>query len=207
MNKQLIIIGAGGHARVVIDTALRLNYKIKGIVDLNYNGKDELILGIPVIGGINVLSDVDADRHTFAVAIGANQARKQQMAHLEQIKRDVVTLIHPQAIVSTREVKIGRGTFLNAGCIVNACAQIGEGTIINTGVIVEHECKVGSFVHLAPNSTLAGRVQVGNESFIGMGATVHPNICIGQNVIIGANSTITLNVDNGQKVVGINRKL
>jgi sugar O-acyltransferase (sialic acid O-acetyltransferase NeuD family) len=207
MEKSLVIIGAGGHSRVVVDTATALGLSIHGIIDINYAGQEEKIIGAPIIGGPDVISSLQLDAHVFAFGIGDNMTRKEHMESLVKLNCEIITLVHPSAIVSKSEVEIGVGSFINAGSIINACAKLGKGTIINSGAIVEHECVLGDFVHIAPNASIAGRVKIGANSFIGMGSCVIPETEIGSGVVVGANATITKNLASNSKVVGINRQL
>jgi sugar O-acyltransferase (sialic acid O-acetyltransferase NeuD family) len=205
MSKKLILVGSGGHARVVLDAALCLQHTIHGIIDLNFKLENEFILGVPVIGGVDLLSQINHDEYLFALAIGDNQEREQLITDLNNLNCEVISLVHPTAILSSQELSIGIATFIGPGAIINAGANIGAGTIINTGAVVEHECKIGDFVHVAPNASIAGRVTVGKGTFIGLGSCVIDKISIGKNVVIGANSTITKNVSDNQKVGGVNK--
>jgi len=207
MDKSLIIIGSGGHSRVVIDTALELNINVYGVIDINYTGTKEQIIGIPVIGGLDVIDSLQLENHVFAFGIGDNLTRKAHMESLDKLNCEIITMIHPSAVVSKSEVEIGAGSFINARAIVNACTKIGRGAIINSAAVIEHECIIGEFVHVAPNAALAGRVKVGANSFIGIGSSVIQETEIGEGVIVGANATITKNITAHLKVVGNNKQL
>ena len=207
MNKKLVIVGAGGHARVVLDTALLLNHRIHGILDLQFNESGEYILGIPVIGGTELLKQLNPDEFMIAIAIGDNHSRANWHDKVQSHGFELCTLIHPTANLSEQEMKIEPGVFINAGAVINACVSIGTGTIINTGAIIDHECEIGKFVHVAPGCSIAGRVKIGDSSFIGIGAAIIDKITIGSRAIIGANSTISKAVNEGEKVVGINKRV
>ncbi len=204
--KELIIIGAGGHARPVIDVAISLGHEIIGIIDVNYTGAQERVMGVNVIGGMNRITEFAPDLVQVFIAVGDNTKRKSITEEVISYNFDIPTLVHNSSIVSST-VKMGKGVFINAGAIINAMATIGSGAIINTGVIIEHETLVGDFAHIAPGVSIAGRVGIGACTFIGIGTSVIDKINIGENVIVGTGSTIIKDIESNTKVVGVSRKL
>jgi sugar O-acyltransferase (sialic acid O-acetyltransferase NeuD family) len=201
-SKALIIIGAGGQARVVIDVASELNIKIVGIIDVNFQDKAERILGFQVLGDFAALNQYPPHQVDIAIALGDSHLRSEYYEKVIRHGYRVITMIHPTAIVS-RNAKIGNGVFINAGVIINAGAVIQDNSIINTGVIIEHETVVGKHCHIAPGVKLAGRVKIGDNTFVGIGSTIIDKIMIGDNVVIGAGSVILRDVDSKSTVVGI----
>lgn len=201
--KRLLIIGTGGHARPVIDTALQLGFEIIGLIDLQYTGAEETILGIQVLGGAEVLSTIDKNVLTF-VAIGDNADRKNWINKLTSAGYTLPNLCHPTAIISEHS-KLSSGSFVNAGAIINAKVTLGDGCIINTGVIIDHETDLKAFIHIAPGAIIAGRVKIGELTFVGAGAVIIDKILIGENTVIGANSTIIENISSNSKVVGVSK--
>ena len=197
----MIIIGTGGHARVVAEIAKLSHLEIKGFIDLDYSGEDELILGSPVLGGLDQFKNFSQGISFFA-AIGDNAQRKQVFAQMISQDFMPISLIHPTAIIG-EGVELGAGTLVCAGSIISTNAQIGLNSIINTGVIIDHETTIGSNSHIAPGSRIAGRVKIGAESFVGIGSNVINNINIGSNVIVGAGSVIIRDIPSNSKVVGI----
>jgi sugar O-acyltransferase (sialic acid O-acetyltransferase NeuD family) len=200
--KDLIVIGAGGHARVVIDTALSCGYQNISIIDLNFNGQWEEILGIQVSGNMDVLDSLNS-KNLF-LAIGDNSKRKELYTKLQNQTFQFPSLIHPKSFVSDYS-KIMDGTLVMNGAQINAASTIGKCSIINTSATIDHECTLGDFTHIGPGANIAGRAEIGDMSFIGIGSSVIQNISIGRNVIIGANSTVIENIGDNQKYVGVNK--
>ena len=202
MNR-LFIIGAGGHSRVVIECAVQNNYKIEGIIDINYQNTPEKILNNDVIGNLDALEGM-LDINVF-IALGDNEERKVVHEHCSSKGFKIVNLIHPNAIVSNTETTFGEGIYIGSGAIINPCVSINNGTIINTGAIVEHEVTIGSFSHIAPGTKIAGRVSVGDLSFLGIGSCIIDKVKIGSNVTVGAGSVVTKDINNNLTVVGVNK--
>ena len=203
--KKLLIIGAGGHARPINEIALLHNYDIAGIIDLNYGGGQETILGVPIIGGYATLQSISPEGVHVALAIGDNELRQKEWLKLkEQGYHNFPSLIHPSTIISESAI-IEDAVVICAGAIVNPLVKLGLGSIVNTGAIIDHECEIADFVHLAPGTRLAGRVKVGSKTFIGIGTCVIDKIEIGEGVLIGAGSTIIKPIPSNCKIVGVSK--
>lgn len=197
-NNKLLVVGAGGHAKVVIDCIeVEGKYHVNLIVDdqppvfllKHYKVSERLI-------------DESYKNHNTIVAIGNPTNRKKIV---NQLKSNFVMTIHPSAVIS-KHAKIGVGSQILATAVINAEATVGRHCIINTGAIIEHNCIIEDFVHIAPNATLGGGVKVGESSHIGMGAIVLQNITIGKNTIIGAGAVVTKNIPDNCTAVGIPAK-
>ena len=204
--KDLLIIGTGGHARTVVDTAQLLSYNLAGCIDINYSGKVEDILGVPVIGGFEKLKEYSCKYADVFVAIGDNHERSNIIEKVRDLGYMVVQLVHPTAIISSSSA-IDSGSLICAGAILNAGVKIGVGCIINTGAIVDHESTIDDYTHIAPGVNIAGRVKIGARSFVGIGSRIIDKIEIGNNTVIGAGSIILENVASNTTVVGIHKKL
>lgn len=193
METNLILYGASGHCKVIIDILQNTNTAITAIVDDNPSTK--IILGKTVVlpNQFNFTSDSNV-----ILTIGNNKVRK---ALSTQLKVNFVTAIHPKAILS-RHANIGEGTVVMAGAIINPDVIIGKHCIINTAAIIEHDCKIANFVHVSPSVSLAGGVQVGEGTHIGIGATVIQGIQIGKWATIGAGAVIIKNIPDYAIVVG-----
>ncbi|MFK8038661.1 MAG: acetyltransferase [Crocinitomicaceae bacterium] len=202
-EKEIIIVGAGGHARVVIEIANLLGYVVKGIIDLNFDGQSEIILGVNVIGGVDKLKNISKDTN-IAIAIGDNKIRSKYVLALKKEGFSLPVLIHPAAIVSKTSV-IGNGSLICAGVIITTEVKIGIGSIVNTGSIIDHESEIHDFVHVAPGVCIAGRTKIGRFTFIGIGSSIIDKIEIDENVSIGAGSTIVKNIPSNSKVVGVSK--
>jgi len=200
MNERLIIIGASGHGKVVADIAILLN-QWKTIAFLDDNETIKSCMGYPVIGKTNDFSFYVQDSDFF-VAVGNNQSREEITNYIEKANGNIVTLIHPNAIIGSF-VEIGKGTVIMAGAVINPCAIIGRGCIINTSSIIEHDDFLSDFVHVSPGVHLAGSVSIGYRTWIGIGTTVIQDISIDTDVVIGAASLVIRNIDTSGLYVGI----
>lgn len=205
MKKKIVLIGGGGHAKVVID-AIKCSkkYAIFGIVDPKLRVGDT-VLGVKVLGGDEVLCDMSRKRikHAFIgiASIGKCKLRKEVYKRLKTLNFELPVVVHPKAIVAS-SVELGEGTFVAVRAVVNPCTKIGRNAIINTSSSVDHDCIIGDFVHISPGVTLSGGVKVGDETHIGTGATVIQNLTIGKRCIIGAGQTIRHDMADGSNSFG-----
>lgn len=194
---HLIVLGAGGHAKVVLDAAEQSGaYSQFSFVDPHTRAQT---LGRHQV--FRKVSEVQSATH-FVVAIGDNELRRN--IFFEAIGHGLLpsTIVHPRAIVAP-SASIGAGTVALAGVVINAEAIIGRNCIINTGAIVEHDCRIGDHVHVAPGSTMAGGVDVGDNSLIGVGSTVIPYMRVGANCTVAAGAVVVDNVEDGSTVFGV----
>lgn len=200
-SSAIVIFGGGGRARVCIDL-LRLTggYEIIGVID------DKLppgtsVLGVPVIGGRDRLTDLRARGVRFAVnALGsAEHAEPRLVVHrlLETTGFVQPNLIHPRAMVEP-SVVMGTANHILAGAIVGSAVRLGSGVTVNCGAIASHDSVLDDHVHLAPGAILAGSVHVGAESLVGMGATVYLKVRLGRRVRIKNGSHVFGNVPDGE---------
>lgn len=203
MGKDIVIVGAGGHARIVTEIANLLNYSILGIIDLNYKGQNEEVLGVKVVGGIDKLTDFSNDI-CIAIAIGDNELRSKYFIELNEKGYNLPALVHPSAIIS-KTAMVSAASIISAGVVINTQVKIGLGTIVNTGSIVDHETIIGDFVHVAPGVSVAGRVIVGQLTFVGIGSVIIDQLKIGKGVTIGAGSVIIKNIPDNSKVIGVSK--
>ena len=209
LAKRLVLIGAGGHMKSVLDSALRSNeYKEIVITDPRLIPGTE-ILGCRVVGTDDILKQMKRAGFEYAfVSVGSikdTSLRRRLADNIEQIGFKIPIIIDPSAIIAESAV-IGEGSFVGKGVIVNTDAKIGRYCIINSGSIIEHECCIGDFSHVAVGSTLCGDVFIDNDCLIGSGSVVIQGLRIGKNCIIGANSTVLTDVEDRMKVYGIIKK-
>ena len=200
LTNSLLIIGASGHARVVVD-ALRAAEPALSItvVDDNRALEGLLLQGLPIRTPVDWAREPGA---SFHVAIGHNEDRARCHTAGRANRRTPRTVIHPDATVSPL-AEIGAGTFVAARAVVAPAARLGEGVILNHGAIVDHDCVVGDFSHLAPLAVLGGGVQVGRLVLVGAGAVVLPGRTIGDGVTVGAGAVVTHDVAAGATVTGV----
>jgi sugar O-acyltransferase (sialic acid O-acetyltransferase NeuD family) len=189
---SIIIKGAGGHARVVIDCARAQGRTVECAYDPFNEGE---LYGIPVRSNYN---SVDFPKAAAVVAIGDNAVRRKVSAN---VLHSFTNVIHPSAMISSF-ASIGEGNMILHGSIVQAAARIGNHVILNTGSQVDHDCVISDFVHIAPGVILCGNVHVGEGSFIGTGAIVIPGKKIGAWSIIGAGSVVIDNIPDNVIAVG-----
>lgn len=187
-SDQILIIGAGGHARVVIDVVRAAGFIPVAALDPSSVGSS--CNGVEVIGGDELAGSMfEGGLRRAVVAIGDNALRLRIGRRVREIGFALPTIIHPSAVVSP-SAEIGDGTVVMPLAIINAAAKIGSIAIINSGAIVEHDCAIGDGAHIAPGSRLGGTVSVGIETLIGIGAVVRPEGSIGNHSVVGAGSTV-----------------
>ncbi len=195
----LCIIGAGGHAKVVVDAWL-LNPAPDcdiSVFDENPRKTGTLLIGSNTINMLDLSIWAGA---AFHVAIGSNAVRASLHDRLTARCGHAVSILHPNASVAA-SATIGDGSFVAAFAILAPDARIGSSTIINHGAIVDHDCTVGSFSHIGPNATLGGSVVIGSAVLVGAGATILPGVRVGDRAVIAAGSTIVRDVDPGETVI------
>lgn len=192
--KKLVILGAGGHGKVVADIAVKNGYE--EIVFLDDN--ETSCAGFSVVGKIEDAAKIKGDKF---VAIGDANLRQKLM---EKIK--TVTLIHLRATIS-RRVTIGEGTVVMAGAVINSDTKIGKGCIINTSASVDHDCTLDDFVHISVGAHLAGNVRVATRTWLGVSASVINNIAICKECMIGAGAVVVKDINKSGTYVGVPARL
>jgi len=200
----LIVLGAGGHARVVLDVLAAAGRQAPMLlVDDNQALWGGDLDGVPVAGPVQELARLlpEGVREGF-VAVGSNASRRRLQGMLEAHGLRSPVLRHPSATVSPR-ARLGPGTLVCAAAVVGAGTRVGVGVIVNTGAQVDHDCDIGDFVHLAPGSVLCGGVAIGPLSLVGAGANVAPGVRIGSGAVVGVGAAVIGPVADGATVVGV----
>ena len=195
--KNVIIIGASGHAKVIADIVIKSGDKLVGFLDDNIQ-LPEKVIGYPYLGEISNYSKY-VDDCCFVIGIGNNSIRK-KIADSMNVKW--YTAIHPSAQIAIDTV-IGEGTVVMANAVINISAIIGNHCIINTGAVVEHDNIISDYVHISPNASLCGTVKVGELTHIGAGVTVKNNTSICENVIIGAGGVVVRDIEEKGVYIGV----
>ena len=204
-KKRIVIIGAGGHGKVVADLCDLLGNWEK-IVFLDDRFPDlRKWEEWEVIGKPADISSCAAGRCDFALGIGVNATRMSFVERVQGSGGILPPLVHPAASVSKR-CRVGEGTVVFANAIVNIGAVIADGVIINSGSSVDHDCRIASGVHICPGARLAGTVVVGEKAMLGIGCSVRQGITIGAGAIIGAGATVVADVSDGAIMVGVPAK-
>lgn len=206
MYKQVVIIGASGHGKVIADIIEK-----KGDIVFGFLDDDKAKIGKHIINSYEVIGSIkdsikllsENEDLQFIIGIGDNEIRKKIA---EQYNLPYYTAIHPTANIGTC-VNIEEGTAIMANACINVCAHIGKHSIINTGAIIEHDNELGEYVHISPNATLAGNVQIGELTHIGVGATVKNNINIEKKCIVGAGAVVVKNIEKSGTYVGVPARL
>lgn len=195
MNKRVIIIGAGGHGKVVADIVIKSGDQLLGFLDDSASGE---ICGFPVLGKVGDYEKFsDAE---FVIAIG-NSVVREKFAN--SLCAKWYTAIHPNAVVSSLGVEVGEGSVIMANVVINSCAKVGKHCIINTSAVVEHDNVIGDFSHISVGTKLGGTVNVGKHSWIGIGATVENNTLITDNCLIGAGAVVINDIRESGVYVGV----
>ncbi len=198
-SEKVYIIGAGGHGQVVAEAVMKMGITPAGFLDDDNALFGKKIIGIPVIGRIEICSNLDGK---FVVAIGDNLTRKRIVDHIKLPEEKYFTVIHPSAVIG-KNVKIGAGAMIIGGAVINTETRIGNHTIINTSSSVDHHNTVGDFVHIAPGVHTGGNVKIGEGAFIGIGTSVIPGIEIGEWAIVGAGAVVVKDLPGETLSVGV----
>ena len=199
---EIILIGAGGHARACIDVIEVINeYKVAGLIERD-ELKSQKVLGYPIIGTNDDLFEL-RNQYSFAlIAIGqlkSAETRIKLFQLMQEMDYTLPVIISPRAYVS-KHAKIGDGTIVMHDAIVNANAGVGKNCIINNKVLIEHDAVVGDHCHIATGAIVNGEVNVGSESFIGSGAVTKQSVSIGSRCVIGAGAVIKTDVKSNQVI-------
>ena len=206
-KEKLIIIGASGHAKVIIDIVEKQSkYELLGLIENNPNLEKKL-LGFGILGDESILSEtIYNDVHLF-IAIGDNWIRHLVKERISALHPNIKfgTLIHPSAQIA-KGVKIGEGVCIMAGAIVNSDSTIDNFSIINTKASMDHDGHLGAFASLAPNATTGGNVTIGNFTSVGISATLKHGIQIGSHGVIGGGALVLKNFEDNQVVYGVPAK-
>ena len=206
MMKKLpiLILGGGSHAHSCIDVIEQCgNYDIKGIIDANKN-LGQSVLGYPIIGTDKDLQMLRTQFDHAFIAVGQIRSADLRVSLFEILRKldfNIPSIVSPLSYVSPHS-KIGDGTIIMHGAIINANVSIGENSIINSNALVEHDAYVGDNCHISTSSVLNGGVKIQSKTFIGSGSVVIEGICVGEACMIGASILVRHNLGDGAKYLG-----
>lgn len=199
MFNRLIIIGAGGHGKVIADIARKIGYINIAFADDNAVGS---CCDYPIICTSEEIEMHNDGKTDFVIAVGNNVIRK-NIAKQHDV--NWVSLIHPSVQIGAG-TEVGKGTVVMANAVINSCAKIGEHCIINTSAVVEHDNVIEDYVHLSPKVALGGTVRIGEGTHIGIGATVTNNIDICGDCVIGAGALVVRSIYQSGWYMGVPAK-
>lgn len=196
----VLLLGAGGHAGVVVDALLCNGWPTSGIVPLD----DRAELAGSMILGCRIETPVPAHLPPTSwvhACVGDNTTRRRLLEASGIVAQQWLVVRHPAAVLA-RSAAIGAGSFFAALSLTGPNASIGRGVIVNHGAVVDHDCRVGHFSHIAPRASLGGAVRVGDDVLVGAGAIVLPGVTIGDHAVIGAGAVVLGDVAPGSTVAG-----
>lgn len=197
-NKQLIVLGFGGHARSVADVAMAMGYET--LVFLDENAREgEMFLDFHVLKSF--LPD-DPKVWCAFPASGNGLVRKAQTELIEQKGWQLVSLIAPSATLGVGS-EVDNGVFVGQQAHIGPMAKVGRGCIVNTGAVIEHECYVGEYAHISVNAVLAGRSSLGEYSMLGACATIIDGISVSAGVIVGAGAVVNKSLSISGTYAGV----
>lgn len=213
MNKRqinkpipIIVIGAGGHAKVIIDCLQSTSINILGFTNISNSIKD--ILNIPYLGDDSYIEKYNPQEILLALGIGSIKSCKIRKHIFEKWKAkgfNFITVIHPSANIS-KSVTIGEGSQILMGVNIQTGVEIKSNCIINTSCSIDHDCIINSHSNLAPRTVLSGNVHIGSEVYIGVGATIIQNIKIESNSVVGAGAVVIRDVPSNNLALGLPAK-
>jgi sugar O-acyltransferase (sialic acid O-acetyltransferase NeuD family) len=203
--KDLIVIGSGGHARTIIDTA-KLNslLNITGVLDIHFKENiKEKILGVPILGGMQYLEKISPDHTVVFLAVGDNKIRKTLSTVIDEHGFKSINIAHPKAYIS-EYATLGNGNFVGAFANIGPNSRIANYCIVNTLATIEHEVRISDFCQFGPGSIVCGRSSIDENVFIGAGSKVIDNISISTGVTIGAGAVVIKNItEHNTKYAGV----
>jgi sugar O-acyltransferase (sialic acid O-acetyltransferase NeuD family) len=204
------VLGAGGHAKVVIDLLLKLRRSVPAALEPEASERARWVLGVPVKSEHLEMPRHSPDRIELALGIGMPTrdpisglvARRALAARYQARGYHFPTLIHPGAIIGA-ECTFGEGAQVMAGAVVQPSCTIAQFVIINTGARIDHDCILGDGCHVAPGATLGGAIRVGRETLIGIGAAVSQRVEIGERALIAGGAMVIDNVRDNERRLGV----
>jgi len=203
VSLPLIVLGAGGHAAVLIDALQRCGAEILGIAGPGLAAGSKGPLGVPILGGDDDVLERDPGSIRLVNGLGSTRLPEARQSLYQRFKAggySFETVVHPSAVVA-RDVILGEGTQVMAGAVIQTGTILGANVIVNTRVSVDHDCRIGDGVHLAPGVTLSGLVTIGRASHLGTGSVVIHQITIGAGCLIAAGATVYRDLPDGQELV------
>lgn len=199
--KDVVIVGASGHGKVVADIVLKSGDKVFGFLDDNPK-VGNFFCGFPVLGSTD--DWIKVQEKSFIIAIGNPEIRE---ALSQKIRAEFYTAIHPSAQISLLDIHIEEGTTIMANAVINSGAYVGRHCIINSAAVVEHDNHISDFVHISVGAKVAGTVNIGARTWIGMGACINNNLSICSDCMVGAGAVVVKSIERSGIYTGIPAKM
>jgi sugar O-acyltransferase (sialic acid O-acetyltransferase NeuD family) len=197
--RRFLVLGAGGHARPVIEAIQAAGHRIAGLLDDAPGGP---VLGQARLGPLGMLAEFAGSGLSAVVAIGDNALRQRLGTQLAELGISAPPLLHPSALISP-SARIGAGVQVLARAVVGPEAAVGAFVLVNTAALVEHECRIGDAAHLGPGSVLCGAARVGARVLVGAGAVLQPGVTVGDDAVIAAGAAVHADLPVRAKVGGV----
>ena len=203
---NLVIYGAGGHGKVVADSAIKSGWNVLGLVDDVVPVGHELGDYVVIANSVNDLLPYWENEFCVVVAIGDNKIRREKTERVKKLGLPIATVIHPSATIS-KDSYIKEGSVVFAGAVVNPGSVIGEGVIINTGVTIDHDNFIGDYTHMSPGTHLGGNVVVKEGTHISIGCSIRDKVIIGEWSVVGVGSVVVKDVPDRVVTFGAPAKI
>lgn len=200
-EKGVYVLGGGAHGKVVVSTLLEAGWRIAGILDENQLLWGSSVMDIKVVGAFDILKDMEMPE--AIIAIGANSVRKNIASRFDHVRW--MTVIHPHAYVHP-SVKLGHGTIIFAGSVIQPDVMIGDHCIVNSSCSIDHDCVIQNFVHCGPGTVLGSGVNLSEEAFMGISSSALPDVSIGARTIVGAGGVAIKGVPPDSLAIGVPAK-
>lgn len=203
-NRAFVVLGAGGHARVVLEALDSTGLKADALTDPDSSLWGASVEGVRVVGGDDKLADYPPASHAAAIGVGAaRDTRRRRALHEAAVAAgyDLPPVVAASACVA-RSARLGPGSQVLTRAVVHPGAAIGAGAVVNTAAVVEHDCVVGDHVFVGPAAILCGGARLGAGAFVGAGAIVLPGLAIGAGALLAAGAVVRADVPDGGKELG-----
>jgi UDP-perosamine 4-acetyltransferase len=209
MSRPVIVLGAGGHAKVLINALQLCSIDILGITAPDPTLVGQIILGVPVIGTDDELKKYSAQEVHLVNGLGSvglPVARRRLYDAFKKAGFEFATVVHPSAVVAP-DVRVGEGAQIMAGAVLQPGICLGDNVIINTRASLDHDCHIGNHAHIAPGATLSGEVQAGVGVHVGTGASIIQGVKVGDGSLVGAGSVVLKDILAGVRAYGCPAKV
>jgi sugar O-acyltransferase (sialic acid O-acetyltransferase NeuD family) len=203
LSLPVIIIGGGGHAKVLVDVLKLQGTKLLGYTDPS--ARSEPALGLPYLGTDDELRSYPPPGVRLVNGVGSVRPASNRRGVFESLKTKgyrFASVVHPSAVIAS-DVQLAEGVQVMAGAVIQPGSRIGTNSIVNTGAIVDHDCQIGAHVHVAPGVVLSGEVRLGEETHIGTGAAIIQGIAVGDRSLVGAGAVVVRDVPSDVTVRGV----